>query len=111
MNIFERILVNRQKKLTQIKFIKKAPTMKDKYLNDLVCIDFVHKNEIYFLVLKDVIFHKENQVIDVNEITTYDEDVRILSVNESCLEEKFYHKEFNAIETHKQLMNMEITYV
>ena len=52
MNIFDRALIFKRNNIKNIAMLDRPFTSKDLFLNDIVTIDFVVGQEIYFFVVK-----------------------------------------------------------
>lgn len=98
MNIFDRALILKRNNIQNIAMIDRAITSKDLFLNDLVTIDFVVGQEIYFFVVKTKETKLKNNVlssIDLQDVIN--ENTKAISMNLNTLKPSQFKSEQKAI--------------
>lgn len=80
MNLFERAVSIKRNNTSKIKYLNQSFTTKDLYLNDLVLIDFIIGQEIYYFVVKSKFRPKVGQIYNSKEINELIEDEKVLSI-------------------------------
>lgn len=98
MNIFDRALILKRNNIKNIAMLDRLFTSKDLFLNDVVTIDFVVGQEIYFFVVKSKDTKLKNDVlssIDLQDVIN--EDTKAISIKLDTLKPSQFKSEQKTI--------------
>lgn len=94
MNIFDRALIFKRNNIKNIAMLDRPFTSKDLFLNDIVTIDFVVGQEIYFFVVKSKDTKLKNNVlssIDLQDVIN--ENTKAISIKLNTLKPSQFKSE------------------
>ena len=97
MNIFDRALQCQRMALRKINFLNRPFTTRDLYFSDIVAIDFIIGQRMFFYIVKNncKFGYMKNDILDSIEIQDVikDNDIRVISIDFNNLRDTQFAKE------------------
>lgn len=80
MDLFKRAVLIKRNSTTKIKYLNRSFTTKDLYLSDVILIDFILGQEIFYFVAKSKTKPELNKVYSSKEINELLDDEKVLAI-------------------------------